>query len=277
MKSNAIIRICIYSLLIFVLLGLLIFVLFRPRWDVTTTELSAVSSDEQMISADEVQSIEVDWALGDITIQTGDTDAITVEERKSEDAEPMVVGMKDGELVVEYWHKKHFVSFGYNNPPKKDLLITVPKNWTARELEFDTASGTVNLTGLTANEVDYDGADVEFIIQDCNIGELDIDTASGDVKFNGTLNTLDLDGASTDFTGVFANTPNQIKMDGMSGSLDITLPADSGFRLNLDGMSCGFSSDFETTRNNGSHTAGNGACLIDVDGMSMDVNVRKGQ
>ena len=60
------------------------------------------------------------------------------------------------------------------------------------------------------------------------------------------------------------------------GFLDLTLPEDTGFSVDLDGMSCDFSSEFETTLRNGRHTYGDGHCRIDMDGMSSDVIIRKG-
>lgn len=279
MKNNAIMRIVIYSLLILVLLVLLFTVILGQNWfrfdrRHDSASLTQMGGEPTPWPAGDVHGIEIEWAMGDIVIRTGDTDEILVREEKAEDADPMVVGTKNGKLVITFWRKQSF-GFGFNTSmPRKDLYITVPEGWTARELDFDIAKGDLILENLKVDQVDFDGADVDFNIQNCALGSLDVDTADGSVQFTGTLEELDMDGASTDFTGSFDNVPRLLKMDGMSGSMDITLPKDAGFTAVLDGMSCRFTSDLATSHVGGAYTYGDGRCRIDADGMSMSVNVK---
>lgn len=278
MRKNAIIRICTYSLLILVLLGLVCTVLLGQNWFPTdrrfdSGDLIQTGGQPTALSAKDIHSIQIDWAWGDITIRPGDTDEILVAEEAPSNAKSMVLEQKGDKLMIQFWQKQRF--FGFNNPPRKDLSITVPKDWECSELEFDAAKGNIILTDLTVREVDFDGADVDFDIRNCTIGNLDIDTASGKVKFTGTLDTLDMDGASTSFTGIFDTAPRSLMMDGMSGEMDITLPQDCGFTATLDGMSCKFSSDLATASINGSYVYGDGRSQITADGMSMSVHIRQ--
>ena len=108
-------------------------------------------------------------------------------------------------------------------------------------------------------------------------GELDIETASGDIDFYGELNKLEFDAASAKFTGVLTNTPKSILVDSMSGDLDVTLPADSGFTVTMAAISGDFTSDFSTTVSNGAYVCGNGTCQIQYNGMYGDIIIRKGE
>lgn len=229
----------------------------------------------------QISKLDIEWAAGDVTIRRGNTgSSIRVKEDRPDNAKPMVCEVKEGKkLNIQFQKSAGFnINFGINfgsGVSSKDLTVTVPMDFDLRDLEIDMASGTVEVQGLTIDEIELDCADVECILEDCTVRSLDVDTASGDITFTGSLDEAELDSASSDFVGVFTNTPRSIDMDGMSGALDITLPEDGGFSAKIDGMSCTFHSDFPTSTVNGAYTYGSGACRITVDGMSSDVTIRK--
>lgn len=298
MKSSAIIRIILFSIAILVLLGIFVSVMVFRSFMIDLDESGIIDtvqeifevreSDEIRIDgngrsgeydATQVRDLEIDWVAGTIIIQPGDTDTIRFEESAVSDTKYQMITKRSGDKLVLQFCEESVGSFGfginYSNDLSKDLVITVPLDWVCDSLEIDTASARVEIRNLQINEVDFDGASGLCIFENCSIAELDIDTASGDVEFSGTLNTLDFDAASANFHGNLQNTPNSLKMDTMSGDLDITLPEDCGFVATLDTMSGDFSSDFQTTISNGKYTYGNGVCKINVKAMSGDVTIRK--
>lgn len=281
MKRNAIVRICIYSLLILVLLGLLAGFLFMPEgfgWAPRNSASTELAADTvQTLSPDEVSRISIEWALGDIVVSASDNaEFVAFHEEKSASAKPLVYGLRGGQLNIQFWADNHFGFSSFNNASSKDLYITIPKDFDLRVLDLDMASGNVKLEGLAVNEFDLDCADVEVTLDECTIRSLDVDAASGEVNFTGSLEELTMDSASANFVGVFQNHPRSINMDGMSNDLDITLPENCGFTVTIDGMSNRFTSDYPTTTMNGANVYGDGSCRIDVDGMSGNVNIRKG-
>ncbi|MDO5401120.1 MAG: DUF4097 family beta strand repeat-containing protein [Eubacteriales bacterium] len=288
MKNNAIIRICIYSLLLLLLLAVLLwglngFSLFH-HWVEGGPDSHAEyapqrldgTSDAATFSPAEVSALDIDWAAGDICIQKDDTDLIRIAEDSAGGAEPMSVTLKSGDLHIEYAQRRNRW-FGFGSMTDKNLTITVPRDFDLSELDLDVASCNVTVSDMTIGELDFDGADGDLILEGCTIGELDFDGASGDVVFTGSLDVLDMDGASTDFEGIFTNCPAVLTMDGMSGKLDVTLPRDSGFTAKVDGMSCNFESDLPVKTQNGAYVCGDGRCKITAEGMSMDVTVRYAQ
>ena len=106
--------------------------------------------------------------------------------------------------------------------------------------------------------------------------KLDLDTASGDVRFSGSLQQLDCDAASANIVLELTNVPGSIDLDTASGDLDVTLPGYAGFQVTLESLSGRFESDFDAVRRNGTYIWGDGKCRIDVAAMSGDVIVRKG-
>ncbi len=132
------------------------------------------------------------------------------------------------------------------------------------------ANADLNLQNLIIDDLDFDGASGICRFSDCRIRTLDLDTASGDVTFSGTLDALDFDAASASFTAIVTNTPVALEMDSMSGRLDITLPEDCGYTVNMDALSSNFHSDFGNAL-----LSGDGRCRIETDGMNCDVIIRR--
>lgn len=240
----------------------------------------AESGQKTSFSAGEISELEIEWVAGEILIQTGNSDQITVkEDGVSDEKYAMVLNQKGGKLKITFCEESVTNYFGINNAANlsKDLTITVPSDWVCDSLSIDCASATVEINDMTIREVEFDGASGTCEFENCTVDELDIDTASGDIRFIGTLNALDCDAASASVYAVLSNTPSRLDMDTMSGDLDITLPADAGFTVTMDGMTSDFSSDFETIVRNGNQVCGDGRCRINISAMSGDVAIRKGE
>lgn len=290
MKRNSIARIIIFSIVILVLLAILLAGILigeyltkrSTRWE---TSYSERSDDAKPVTgrtgtaSPNVRDISIEWVSGTITILPGDVDRITYQESEvADDDHRMVVEDSEGELEIGFCKDSLKVSaFGFTVDFTKDLTITVPRDLVIGTLEIDAAAVEVNVLDLTIQEVEFDGASGACTFTNCTVSVLDMDTASGDVFYSGVLTKLDFDGASGELRCELTNTPSSIQLDTMSGDLDITLPASSGFTVQLDAMSSEFSSEFPTTFQNGNHVCGDGACRISVSAMSGDVTIRKGQ
>ncbi|MBR5126376.1 MAG: DUF4097 family beta strand repeat protein [Oscillospiraceae bacterium] len=295
MKTNAIIRIIVWSLVLVLLGGILCsFLLGRtylndhsttavnPEAGITDMDLSGnvVASGEAIyFDADSISNIKIEWAAGDITIVKKDyIPTIRIVEEVPADNRYTMVAKTNGQTLKLQFCEESASLFGIGNHSvlSKDLTIEVPEYWTCQNLELDVAAANLEIHKLAITDVDIDGASGTCNFVNCMISNLDIDTASGDVTFSGFLDTLDFDAASASFYGEFQNTPQSIDMDGLSGKLDIALPEDCGYSLNMDGMSTRFTSDFQGAENrNGTHIYGDGRCRIQADGMNVDVNIRK--
>lgn len=287
MKTNAIIRIVIYSIVILLLLSILgAFLAFdryafqkgKTSWTapiVTPGQGEFHREEQEVTGAESVTHIEIEWTAGTITIQPGDTNRILLSESGSFDSdEAMVCRQQGSKLMIAYQNRDVFI--GIYSTPEKDLTITVPRDWKGTEISIDSASARLNMNGINVREVELDTASGGAVFADCTIEALDVDTASGDVNYSGTLKTLEYDSASGDLQAVFHNTPRSIEMETASGDVDITLPDGCGFTAEVDSMSGDFSSDFETVRKEDSYVHGDGSCRINMSAMSGDVHIRKG-
>lgn len=277
MKTNAIVRIVIFSIVILVLLSILGAGIaasqFIARWDSSFTSSEGTASSTGTVNADEIRTLSIEWAAGTITICPSDVSTITLTETCGNNDDPMTWTQTGSTLKIS--SLKDYGFFHVGNIPSKDLLIEVPRDWECGTLEIDTAAADLIVENLTIYKVDFDGASGVFEFNGCNVDAIEIDTASGDIYFDGSLNTLDCDAASADCEIILTNHPARIEMDMASGDLDLTLPGDCGFTANLESLSGSLNSDFEVSHTGKGIVAGDGSCRIDVSAMSGDVTIHK--
>lgn len=276
MKSNIITRIIIYSIIIVLLLAAMsvaiLFRYYRVTPAHTNSAATSVSinadNDSVIVNSDTIQTIQISWAIGSISVESADVSAIQISEVRSNSAKPMHIDGQNTTLVIDYQESGSFS--GLNIADHKELTILVPRKWSCKELVIDGASAEINLSGLTVQDVDINTASGECRMTDCDFGSLDVDSASGKVVFSGSLNEFNMDGASAKAELTLTNTPDSISMDSASGDLDLTLPTDCGFTASLDSLSGTIKTDTDLPlqMDDGRYRYGDGHCRIEMGGMS---------
>lgn len=280
MKASAIIRIILLSLLILILASILIGVLLGHKY-ITSGEFTAFFGEvegtvasEGSVSAEEVKSIDINWVSGSVTIVKADVTDISFQEDAGLKEKDMMVWSQNGDKLVIHSSRTK-VQIGTSK--SKDLIVTIPMDYRFDDLTIGTVSANIKADSLIANDVTIQGVSGKCTFTGENaFGSMNVETVSGDVTFNGTLRDLVCEGVSANFRGHFTATPDSIDVDGVSGNIDITLPADAGFTVELDTLNGGFNSDFSTTSSGDRYICGDGHCSIEVDGVSGDINIRKG-
>ena len=274
MKKSIIARIVVYALLICVLGGLLIAGLNLPGLPMRSFgsshsgEMTEASSGS--VPADAIRDLEISWAGGSVTLVPGDTDRISFSETGAS-SHTMVWNTSGETLVIAFSDSR----FGFRpSRDKKDLTVTVPRNWVGGSIEIDAASTDVKGSDLTFGELDIDGASNRAELLGCTAGEISLDGASNRLHFEGSLGQLDSDGASNKITLSVTGQMEEIELDGVSSTLKLTAPADFGFTVDADGLSFNLDTDFNVTRHGKNHAvAGDGKCLISVDGVSTSLEI----
>lgn len=255
MKTNAIVRIIIYTLVILLLVGLLLTCLGVGAFMFNINSSSGtVNSGEGSVPAADVRNLEIEWAAGSVTVQAGDTDRITFTESGNFSEEyAMVYTLKNGTLTLEY--AKSSLTIGFVSTPSKDLVITVPAGWDCDEMEIDGAALEVEISGIAAEILQLNGAAMEL-------------------AFTGDVNELNVDGAACELNITCTNMPDLIEIDGASCELNLTVPDTQGMLIQTDGIALDFDSNVDFTRSNGNYLYGDGYCKVDVDGISCQLNIQ---
>ena len=259
MKRNAIARIIIYSILALVLTGILVSAI---AWNELSFDFGdsngTVVEQEGNVAAADIRNLEIDWAGGNITIYRGDTDRIIFSETAPEDCKhQMVYTVSGNTLKLSYSKGNIGIGFGNWNVPDKDLTIIVPQDWECEALEID-------------------GAALSIIIENLIVDTLELDGAACDFSFIGEVRRVDVDGTSADLHLECLNRVEQIDIDGASCELDLILPKNCGFTVDMEGISYGLNTDLPCTNQNGQKVYGDGQCKINVDGISCEVNISEG-
>ena len=255
MRTNAIIRIVIYSLVILALVSLLLSGLGIGMFAFDSG--TVLTTGTGSVDAAGIRSLEIEWVSGSVTVRTGDTDSITFSESGNfKDSQAMVFEDQNGTLRLSY--AKSVFGFRFGSLPSKDLVITVPEDWDCRTMEFD-------------------GAALEISIEGISVRELDLDGAAAQVYINGAVEMLNCDGAACEITWNCTERPREIDLDGADCRLELTLPKDCGFLVRMDGLSCDFDSDLDYTGDKGEYGYGDHYCRVDADGISCKVVIHQAE
>ena len=282
-KNSALLRIILYSLALVILasgsLALYFYTANYTTESETIAEYELTDLSTGTFSSQELDSIEINWASGRITLSPNDrlTDTIPVREvASSEDTQKMVLKHSGKTLQIDC-AKSPITLFGISTfaDATKDLYIEVPSDWYCRDLEINSASTPVNISHMEIGDADFDLASGDLNMDVCKVKSLTIDAASGTLNFNGEFQELECDAASANCNIRVSNSPKKIECNSASGDLILSLPEDCGFSCESDGLNVDFSSDFPTTIEDGRHVYGNGSCQINFDTLSGSLAIYK--
>ena len=281
---NALVRIVIFGILasIFalILFGYSAYVtVFDGFWEdifiQSTPVQGGTASSSGAVPAEAVKNLQIQWDSGSITVVPGDVKDIGFSESGNFTEKDIMVWKQDGNSLIIQFKKRSFVHFGSMISPSKDLTVTVPRDWICNELEIDSVSADVQVTGLRASEMELVNVSGACEFTDCDVTDFSAETVSGSVRYQGGLQQLDFDTVSANCVAVLSANPRQIDMDTVSGDLELVLPDGCGFTLELDSVSGNFTSDFATTVSNHRHISGDGACDISADSVSGNIRIHK--
>lgn len=274
MKTNALIRIVLWSIVLVILLGILATALGLRIYqkEYTYADLASVTPAESCIVA--ITELDISWASGTVTIEPGDVNGILLEETPvSNEAYAMVTSYDSEKLTVKYQNKSANQILGSNL--NKSLKVTIPRNWTGEKIEIKTASADLILRDLTLEKLELDTTSGNCTLENCVIVQTDFDSVSGSLEYTGKLWELEAETVSGNLTAQLEKTPISVDVKTVSGVLDLTLPESTGFTAKLDSRSGQFTSDFDTTTQNDRYLCGDGACEITVRTTSGDVRIQK--
>ena len=256
-KSKSMLRAIPYTLLIVILIFILIACLGLRNFPLNLP-LSTGTPVEGDVTLDaaSVKNLQIDWASGNVTIQTADVDIITIVASNHENTKHKTTYKLDGDTLQLSFSNRIYI-FGIEALPSKDLTITVPEDWFCEELEIDGISISIDITGLQSESLSLDGA-------------------SCTLHYHGSVDQVDIDGASMDIRLNCSNRVSSIEVDGAACTLDLTLPQGCGFVVDVDGLSYGFHTELPITTEGDQKIYGDGHCKISVEGLSCVVTIAEG-
>ena len=256
-----------------------------PLWNWARIHLnsgSELSADNNFISestvqnvsfdASEVKKLHIEWVSGNVTLKTADQHNVTFRV-DGDSALPFSYQLSGNELDLRYPADNALWKPAWGS---KNLTVTVPQSWYARETNIDVVSAVVEVDGLSTEELKLDTTSGPINASGLCCDQIIASTVSGNVILEGTAEELKLDTTSGRCQAELDERVQEIELDSVSGELELILPESLGFEAEVDTVSGSFRSDIPTTASSkGVYTCGNGECGISVDTVSGSITIQK--
>ncbi len=276
MRRNAIARIIIFSILILVLLWALLVGLGFSLFTANVTSDSYTLTEEAVVfDPSSVSKLEIQWVAGDVHVKVGSTEQIRVYEEYHGSTEAMRVNHSGSTLKIQF--QKATWGIGAFHTAEKDLTVIVPEDWHCQELDIETVSGHVIVENLIAQALEVEGVSAECTLSGCYADRVSLSTVSGNVSYQGSLNTFDCESISARCDLTLTAKASQIDVESVSGSIYLHVAKDFGFALDLDTASGSLHSQYDAAQQNGRYVYGDEACQIDASTISGSVHIKKAE
>lgn len=278
-KHSAVVRLILFSVIAVVLVGVLAWgiggkPLLRHIKTSVVSQNSVTLAEGTPIRASDVDELEISWVAGNVRIVPGTQEEITVTEELLNSDHPMILRQDGSRLVVDFCESSWYTSLSV---PKKNLTVTLPAGWSGKRLKVNLVSAGLTCSDTAFEQLELSTVSGAYTFQRCGAGDMKVESVSGNLNFTGTLRQLKFDGVSARVNLTTQEAPERIQMNSISGDLELTLPAGCGFTLNNSSLSGRLDTDFPTTEQGGSTISGNGACQIELNGVSAGVHIRQGE
>lgn len=219
-----------------------------------------------------ITQIKVEWVNGPVEIRPWQGDTIRVAEyaaRPLKEGEQMELREKDGRLSIQ-WRKGSLLTAG-KLFLKKHLVVELPQQAVLEKIQVESVSGGVYVESLQAGKVKLEtvsgslsgrGISAEEIGAETTSGQLELagvaaqrlrcETVSGSLTVLGNGEAVKLNTVSGPLNLQVGQYPREMKLETVSGSLQVTLPEGGpGFTVDYDSVSGGFTSQFPLAGNLG--------------------------
>ena len=240
-----------------------------------------VSQGTQEANTTSIDSINISWVAGEVTLTPHDGNAIEVTEyaqRNLRDNERLQMNTEGSTLTIRFRER---VNIG--NMPRKNLEVLVPRelsenlealtisttsgnvkvdSFEAQTTKLNSVSANINISNIVSQLIDISTTSGDIGASSVRTGKLDTSTVSGDLTATETIATiLDINSTSgrTNATGEFdridassvsgdktirsSAVPSQVRISTTSGDTNLYIPNQGEITVNHSAVSGRFSSE----------------------------------
>ncbi|MEA4915262.1 MAG: DUF4097 family beta strand repeat-containing protein [Christensenella sp.] len=234
-----------------------------------------VVSDKANVDATNIKKIKIDWVAGSVNLRIGTGNEIVFSEssyRSLTDRQKMRYTVSDnGVLEIRFCDDLDNIFNWFSvdaNMPAKTLTMEVPASLIGQlsDLDIETVSSNIDLSGVYGTETDLSTvsgeircADIatqaidlsttsgEVVCENATAKDLSISNVSGSIRAEGEFAKADAETVSGEVRLSFANIPDKIKVNSVSGNIVVALPEGANFTAKLDTVSGSISCAFAGT------------------------------
>ncbi len=244
--------------------------------------------------SDKIESIDLDYLSGDVTLTESDSDKFTILEtskKELSDVQRVHTWVDGGTLYVKYAASAKRIDMNFLG---KKLVIGVPKGVSLSNLDMHISSGDVDALCSADNvKVHASSGDIKLDINgDCSsidthassgdvdlkvgcVDKVNVSVSSGKISINGeNIKDLNSKTSSGSSNYTLAKVPEVSSLRASSGDITISLPKDADLSADLDVSSGKVSYDLAFAKNGDNYVAGSGANQMKVHTSSGDIRVK---
>lgn len=192
------------------------------------------------VETGDINALEIDWAAGNIQIDTWDAAEIQITEDAGGSisaADTLDWRISGDTLKILYEKRGNIIS----STISKDLTILLPADLAQnlKKLTIHAASADVLIPcKLQVKNLVMDCASGNLTAEELTVAEkLDFNSVSGELNIIGKVGKLDVEGVSGNVSATLLALPEEVEFDVMSADLRLMLHKSSDFSVDLDSVS----------------------------------------
>lgn len=223
----------------------------------TVQEDMTLTDGSEITLTQDIRNIKVDWISGNVCFVRADVENIQfieTSDRGISKSDALVYTVRGNTLEIRFAKS----SFGVNvSVPSKELIVRLPEG-VFDNIEISSVSADVNLDWLYAKELLVETVSANVVCNNGYIDEFDFEGVSGDIEINNAV------------------CPHY-DLESVSGEIVLTLPSDSSFIAEFDSVSGDFFTTFDVTASGDEYICANGTDEININTVSGNARVLKGE
>lgn len=239
----------------------------------------------------DVDKIEVDWILGSVKVTERSEATLSVSENGANtlpDDQKLRWRLDGRTLKIKFWKSGYSTTDDVST--QKDLVLEVPagivldietvsapiraqNNLNMREVDFETVSGSIECLDVIATAgAEFETTSGKIELGDVTASEIDVQTTSGNMVFNAKRATeVEIETTSGNSEIVIGEVPS-VEIESVSGKVGVTIS--DGANVIFGTVSGKLRTSKEYTKNGKNYVFGNGACRIEVETTSGDLEIQ---
>lgn len=234
------------------------------------------ASGELTFEADTVQSLDVDWVTGSISIEAWEGDTIRVTEHAdvSLSAGDRLRYHLDGKTLRIRYMQESVLSADLI---EKDLLIQIPIALALTELEIDTESADAEIKEINCKRYELESVSGDLKVLATEAAQvLEVDTVSGvSVLDFEVLSHFEIDSVSGAITISVQTAPGDGEIATVSGDVTLALPEDSHFTVEYQSTGGRLTSELPLTVTESRYVYGDGDSRYRIETVSANIAIKK--
>lgn len=251
------------------------------KFDVNLSDFNDYSISRDYTLNDNITEIALNLNSQDIKVQNYEGQTLKVEIKSSSSISGELPETQDGNKLI--------LSTKYDTPSDATITLSIPNSFNdIGTLKLVTSSGDIRISNLSLDNLSISTASGETKASNLNLNYFSSESSSGDSRFSNlsVLNETKLSSSSGELVGngnfgkVTANTTSgeidlnfekslkNSSLSSVSGSISLSLPQNSGYKINYETTS----GDLDSS--NKKLSAGDESSIINVNTTSGDLIVK---